>query len=367
MNIFRLDPGKISSRQAMFIIIVVILSTADVFLPTVVAMEAGRDAWIAVIIATALALAVALIALALGLRFPNQTLVQIFHTVFGKYAGWILAFVFVLMHPVFLTAITVGQIGVILKVAFMGKTPLLVFNGIIVLAAAYAVYHGLETIARVVEILFPIGIFTLAMVGLLVLTKVDFGNYLPILENGFGPPLLGAFRLLSFLLEGIVLLMLIPYVNQPKKLIVALVWVMVLLGVSLLIGVLAIGMFGARYTAVTTFAALSMVRQIKIGGFLDHLDAVIMTIWISGIYLKLAVLYYIACIGVAQLTRCNNYRVLIVPLGILVTVSSVTWFENIPQVFAYIREVWPGQSLLFGFVLPLVVLVVAAARGLKES
>ncbi|MBO8137243.1 MAG: GerAB/ArcD/ProY family transporter [Desulfotomaculum sp.] len=85
VDAFRLEAGKISARQLMFIIITFIISTADIFLPAIVAQQAGRDSWISVVVANAEAMVVAAVALSLGLRFPQLTLVGICQKVLGKW------------------------------------------------------------------------------------------------------------------------------------------------------------------------------------------------------------------------------------------------------------------------------------------
>lgn len=93
VDAFRLEAGKISARQLMFIIITFIISTADIFLPAIVAQQAGRDSWISVVVANAEAMVVAAVALSLGLRFPQLTLVGICQKVLGKWLGSILALI----------------------------------------------------------------------------------------------------------------------------------------------------------------------------------------------------------------------------------------------------------------------------------
>ncbi|MEG6614897.1 endospore germination permease [Peptococcaceae bacterium 1198_IL3148] len=367
MDVFTLDPGKISARQLLFIIITVIISTADVFLPAIVAAIAGRDAWISIIIATAEALVVAAVALALANRFPQKNLIQIIQIVLGKWLGWVTAFVFLFFYFVVLTGNSVAQISVIMKVAFMGSTPLSVFVILMILIAAYAVNQGIEVIARVTELLLPLGIGLLFLVGFLLIPRLEMENYFPIMTEGIGPIFNGATRLLSFLAEAIIILMLAPYLNEPKRLGSTLIWSILLLGGFMFIGVLAIGVFGVQQTSIMTFPALEMVRRIEIGQYFEHLDAIIVTIWVSGIYLKVVVLYYISCIGLAQLTGCQSYRSLVIPLGVFVSALSLSWTYDINSLINVITNSWPSEALLFQFLIPLILLVIAAVRGLKDE
>ena len=72
MNIKEAD--KISPYQLLLLLITMIISTADIFLPKFVAEEAMRDSWLSVIIGTIFSIIVANIFISLGKRFPNKTL-----------------------------------------------------------------------------------------------------------------------------------------------------------------------------------------------------------------------------------------------------------------------------------------------------
>lgn len=366
VSAYRLDPGKISPWQLLLILIVVVIATADIFLPSVVAQQSGRDSWVAVIIATALGLVIASVVLALSLRFPKQNLIEICHTVLGKWLGWAVALSIVLFF-IFFGIKTIGQSGLVIKTAFLTDTPLIVLNGLMVLIIAYAVYYGLETIARLCEILVPIGLLSVILVGVLVLPVVDFGRFLPVLDEGMGIVLTGSVRLSSWLAEVFVIMMLMPHLNQPRQAVKIVALAVGSLGVFMMVGVMAIGMFGAELVAIGTFPALHMIRVIAIVEFLDHLDSIIITIWMAGVFLKGSIILYFCCIGLAQLCGAKSYRPLIIPTGIIIAIGASQWFHDVSYMKDYLASAWPAQSLTIEFLIPLLLLTVAAARGLRED
>ncbi len=68
-----IENGKITARQLGFIAVTLVIATADVLLPALVALEAKQDAWISVIIATLVSLVVVTMIVTLGLRYPGST------------------------------------------------------------------------------------------------------------------------------------------------------------------------------------------------------------------------------------------------------------------------------------------------------
>jgi len=72
----RLEKGKISAFQLSLLSITAVIATADVFLPSYVAQEAQQDSWISVILGTASSMLIVMMFLALGLSFPDKTIIQ---------------------------------------------------------------------------------------------------------------------------------------------------------------------------------------------------------------------------------------------------------------------------------------------------
>ena len=75
---------RISPNQITVIIITLIISTVDIFLPNFVAREAKKDSWLSVIIAVAAVLPVVLIHLMLYRKYRESTLIEICKKTGGK-------------------------------------------------------------------------------------------------------------------------------------------------------------------------------------------------------------------------------------------------------------------------------------------
>ncbi len=67
---------KISVLQFSFLIITVILATADVFFPALAPQQAGRDSWFSVIIGTIISIIIVNIFISLALKYPDKTFVE---------------------------------------------------------------------------------------------------------------------------------------------------------------------------------------------------------------------------------------------------------------------------------------------------
>jgi spore germination protein KB len=343
-----------------------VVSTIDVFVPAVVAKVAGRDAWLSVILSVFYALITWMVALALASRFPDQTVIHYSRQILGRWLGGAVGLIFIIFF-FFGGASATRMMADIMATAFMSYTPLVVFAGSLVLVAGYAVFGGLEVIARVNEMLLPLGLGVLLFVGFGSLPNVDFARYLPVLERGLGPVNWGGIIIASTIAEMVIVLMLYPCVNDQPRVGISGLWAILGLGVAMQIGVLAIGLFSPEVTAVMNFPALEMVRSIKLGHAITHLDVVIMAVWMGGIFLKLALIYYVVVLGLAQWLGLSSYRPLVAPVGIWMVVFSLMGFHSLSDFITLEMKVFPGDSLFHTLLLPLFLLVAAWVRGFQRK
>lgn len=359
------EKGRISSRQLALLLFSTVISTITVYPPSLVAGVAGRDAWLAVVLATAYTLLLWWVIAALASRFPGETAVQYARQVLGRWLGSLVGMVFIFFF--FVLGFNVARVmGEIMTTAFMPRTPEVVIVAILVVLSAYAVYGGLEVIARVNEILLPVGVAVLLFVGASSLSTVDFANFLPLLEEGLRPVNWGGVLLLSFTGEVVLALMLFPFVQDREAVARDGALTIIGLGAAMQIGVLAIGLYTPEVAAKMVFPALEMVRGVSLGKLISHLDVLIMGVWIGGIFIKLAVLYYAAVLGLAQWLGLEDYRPLVAPTGVLLVAFSLLAYRTQGEYYTTaLMEVFPGQALIHEFCLPLLLLLVARLRGLR--
>ena len=356
-----LERGKITSIQLSFLLITLVIATADVFLPAFVAQEAGRDSWLSVILGTLIALITVSIILALGLRYPDKTIIQYSSEILGKPIGLLIS----ILYIYFLLENTRGvtrELGELFVIAFNPDAPMFIYNAVVVAVAAYAVLKGLEVIARVNQLLLPIGLGILLFVSMFNIPNMDFNNFLPVLYDGFKPVIRGSFLIKSYLLEVVVVLQLIPFVSKKDKIRRNTLIAVILLGLSLMVGTLTIAVFGP-VTKNFLFPALEFVRYAGTGQFFRNLDISIMGVWIAGIFIKISVFYYCSVLALAQLLNFKSYKPLIIPIGALTLCLSMYSPKTLFQALYFMRFIYPFFVMLIAFVLPTLLLTVSLIRG----
>ncbi len=206
------EEGIISNRQAVLLIVSTILPTSFMFLPSIMYQEARQDTWISILLVTIFGLAAGPVFASLGSRFPGRTIIQYSETILGRLAGKILAFTY-LFFFFYADTFIIRQFGEFLSSVLMLETPISVFIIGIIFTSGYAVYSGLEVLARVNEIILPLVLVLIILIAGMVLPEMDSANFLPLLEKGFLPPLKGAFPAALFFSQSTVMLMFIPFLR----------------------------------------------------------------------------------------------------------------------------------------------------------
>lgn len=326
-----LEGGKINSRQAIFLIIMTTVATAIIFLPSKIYSDATQNSWLSVLIVGSFALVLAYIISDLGLMFRDQTIIQYSETItgklFGKVFGLLLCISF--LH---VDAIIIREFADLLVGAFYPDTPKIFFVIAIIFTSAYALFHGLEAIARVNEILFPIFFISIISIFLLSINDMNFENLTPFLADGIIPVLKGAYSQMTWYTEIVVLAVFIPFLNIPekaKKISFLSMFFLILLGFTSMIGIITV--FGEK-TASLTFPFLSLGRYVSIADFIERLDSFILLIWVAGVFIKISVFHYCAVLSLSQLFNLRDYKPLIMPTGAILAVFSIILWSNTTQV-----------------------------------
>lgn len=362
---FILETGRISGRQVSLLLIVIIVSTSLLFPPTIVARLAQQDAWLSVVLALPVGLLVGALVVGLSRRFPGLTLVEYSQVVLGPWAGRVigLAFVWWFLH---VAAIVAREMGTLLTTAVFDQTPIEVIIFLMVMLTASAVRNGIETLARSNDFMFWIQLGSYLAVLALVTPQVIPQNLTPVLERGIGPILQGSWVAGSWMGEVVIVSMFLPFLDYQRQAGASIIWALGLV-TAITAGSIAMALFvlGPATAGRLTVAVLTLARLVSVGRIIERMDAIIMVIWVLGLFIKISAFYYAASLGLAQILSLRDFRPVVLPLGLLIAVLSLLLFRNTPQLVDFLGFAWPSYSVtIFEVGLPALLLALALARGL---
>jgi spore germination protein KB len=321
---------KIANRQLLFILFMMRTIFAIAFLPVLTTADALQDAWASAVISFfGAALLVAVIG-GLGVRFPEQTVVQYSQKLLGRWAGKAVSLL-PLGAFLFMAATDVRIYTEALTTLFLTETPLGFIIGTMVFAAALAAYAGIETIGRAADLFFPL--FILMVFASLAMAVPQawllLHNLEPVLARGAGPVLRGAATPIAVISQYMVLTMLIPAVTEPKRALRTALGALVLSSaLLLLITVFTVTVLGPHKGARSSYPFLSLVRSLQAGEFLERIEALAMFAWGFAHFVGLAVFLYCGARGLSQVLGLKSYRILIGPMAVIWVTLGVQGYRN---------------------------------------
>ncbi|MDQ0215819.1 spore germination protein KB [Oikeobacillus pervagus] len=355
---------KINAYQFLVIVIFFTIGTSILTVPSGLAEDARQDAWIVAIVGTVLGLFVIWIYNKLGLMFPNMTFIKMNIEIFGIWLGKIISLIFVTM-PFLYTSIVLIYNGNFLLIHMMPNTPILAVNILMVIIVVMGVRLGIETIGRAAEI-FVLFFFILFIILVVFISpQIKLENIQPVFETDMKTVLHASISLVvTSSLSSVVLLMIFPaLVNQPEEASKSFYIGNILGGlVIIIITVLSILVLGADTTERQTYPSFMLARKINIGHIIQRIEGTIAIMWFISIYFKTVLYFYASVLGTAQILNMKQYRPLILPFGLIITVLSIIMYVNVgKQQDFYINFTIP-YSLTLGFFLPLIMLVVGVFK-----
>lgn len=346
---------------------IMILSSELLVMPGTVLATAGTGSYIAIALATIGGFGVAWLIGSLCEKRPEYTAPELFSSLLKRPLAIFLA----LSYAVFwiLTAIQViRQGGELIKVAFLPETPLFIIILTLNCVAGYGAYIGLEGLSRFNTFVIPTIFFTIFSIGLANYNHFQIDYLLPLADKGFGPIFSSAIGPLAFYGQISVLLILSPEIQgiQRKIPLYKAILVTGILLETVMIFILLIG--GDRLASHYYFPTLQLARVIFIGNTVRGFDALIMTIWVTAVSVKLAVWFYAIVKILGDLFKLQNRRALLAPLLLLDSMLSYTGISNTLEMGPYLSWIWaPFALLTFEVGIPLILLALAIVKKKHPS
>ncbi len=353
---------ELTDYQWFAVIVCAVLGAGITILPRTVAISAGRDGWLSIILAGAGACLFALLLWLLCRKFPTKTLPEISVAVLGRLLGTAVSVLYILYAFVLAGAIMRVFVEII-DTWVLVWTPDYVFYLLLLGVTVYVARMGATTLARLMEIITLLTVVVF-LIWLTPLGEFNSLHLLPVGAEGVVAIAEGALEAFFSFLGFEALLVFYPLIaNQQKVLkvtLIALVFITLLYAGNV---ILTFGVLGVEHTMLQKWPVISYLRVGSLP-FARRVDTVVLFFWTAQIMGEAAVQYFAGTYSLAVLTgrRFHDIWTLVCwPAVFLVAAAP----QSLGQVFKVVDLVgrW-GGALVLGIVLLL--LAVAQVRGLDE-
>lgn len=358
--------GHFGSSEAFSLITIVLITKIFYASPLAIINQLGTAAWYGTLVSCTTALSVFTLVYFLMKRFPGQDLYQIFEIVTGKVVGktLILIFAFYLLYK---TGVNIAEFLAILKVYGLPFTPPSFLIAAFLLVVIAMAYVGLEGIARVANLFFPMVMGGLVLILLLSIPNYDFNFLKPYLGYGLRETIITGMIRASAYDEIIFLAIIINSIHGLKKFKKVGLSSLILTGLvfsTCLACILAAFQFTVGSEHLSGMFQLS--RVIYLTRFLQRVEAIFLIIWVVTSVVMVSFIFYITLSSYCRAFNISNHRPLILPFAFL-TFLVAMFPDNIAEVLEIHVKVLREFSSLILFSIPVMVLVIALIRGKKGA
>lgn len=354
------EKEKISQRQLTVLVMMFFIGSSILISPSGLAFEAKQDAWLAAILSVCIGLLIVYLYVSLSNRFTLMTLAQYSELVLGKWMGKLVSLLYSIYFFI-LSSLVLRNLGDFLTIYDLPHTPIETIHILFLLLVVMAVRLRVETFARTAEIFFPFVILIALFVVILIMPQIHLTNMQPVFEGGIKPIIRGSIPLLGTpIFELVVFLLILPAVNRKKGEKTGFLKGYLLGGSIIIIySMLTILVLGVDISTRKIFPTYVLAKQINVGDFFQRLEAIVSILWFITIFIKITICFYASAICMAQSLKINDYRILILPLSMIMIVLSLVAYPNTTYFLTVIGSTWPYIASVFGLFLPLLLLIIS--------
>ncbi|WP_150275742.1 GerAB/ArcD/ProY family transporter [Paenibacillus tepidiphilus] len=362
-----LEKGRISTAQMVTLGAFTLIGDMALVYPSVMTAGSGQDAWIAGLISIPLGLVTIKLMVSVADIDADKNLVELSRMILGKWAGNAVA-AFYLLFFLLAGSTYIREIEDFMCTQIYEGTPGGVIRFMAIFLLVYGLQKGLETLGRAAQIFLPFFVVFLILLFVLLFPDVRLERLYPIMNTPV-PDMLHTVMFGVFYPFGelCVFFMVYPYARKQSTTGRDIFLTLTLSAVALnLILFLSLTVLGVYFSEHEFYAAYILAQRINVGNFLQRIEALMATTWIISTYFKTALYYYAFVLGTAEFFKMKSYQPLIFPVAFLLYGLSYLIAEDI---IFYVKEIpafWVDWDFTYGFVLPLLLLIVHSLRKRKS-
>lgn len=330
------EHGKLTERQFAGIIANTLIGAGSLVLPRTLTAAAGTGAWIAVLIGGGLSLIVMMIIIRLGLRFPEETLMEYGTHITNKWIGKSIGFI-LCTYWLILAAMVIRVFSSMLVSAVLLDTPMEVIVIAMLVVVVYFIRHDIQVIGRINELYFIFIIIPIIFGILLAISEVNPIRLMPLMGGNGIVNLVsaGVSSFFSFLGFEIIVILIPSITTQKLTYNYGFKGIISPLVVYMTIVILSVGIFGVEELQNLTWPTLELIKVTPFPGLvLERLEVVFIAFWVVAIFTTSGNILYSSIIGYSQIFNIEEHKTLIFPLLPIVFLIAM-YPDSIYTVFEY--------------------------------
>ena len=120
-------------------------------------------------------------------------------------------------------------------------------------------------------------------------------------------------------------------------------------------------LFGRLITNLQ-FPVFEAARYINIGSFFEHIESIVIAVWVLGGFVQLSAFFYMLVLGTTQWLTLPSYKPFILPIAFLIILFSVWSIPSFEEMIRGMSTTVPFYFLTIQLIIPIFLLSVAVIR-----
>lgn len=359
--------NKISLRQLQALLILEVFGFGVVDLPRRLTGFAGHDGWASVLFAVIFIIILTAIMTHTVKLFPETSFYELSREILSRPIGVVVSLLFAL-RLILLAAFNLRIFAEIINQIMLPTTPFAVIFASMLMIAAYGAAKGMETRARMAEVLILIALLPLGFVFVMSGRDIDFSNLMPLMVTPFENILTGSLSAF-FAFSGIEVLLLVgPFLARPKHLTKSSIQAVATIGIfMIIITVATIARFGHANVVHQMWPVLKMMDTVGlVGSVIDRQGVFIMTFWIISAYATINAALFFSSLLLKDVVKKGRHSWYI--LGFIPIIAIIAYLPaNLTAVFRYFDLINSTLGVTTMVIVPLLLLLVSKIRRLGHG
>ncbi|WP_139999702.1 GerAB/ArcD/ProY family transporter [Paenibacillus paridis] len=330
---FTRTDDKISTRQTAIFITDSVLGAGILTLPrSVIESAQTPDVWLSVLVGGFIVLMVSLVMVKLSQQFPNNTVYQYAKRIVGTVPGGMLS-VCLIIYFIVIAGFEVRVFAEVTIYFLLEGTPIWAIVIPFIWVGAYICLGGINSIARVFQIIFPISILILVLSYFLSIRLFEIDNLRPVLSEGLLPVFKGLKSTVLVFTGCEVIMILVAHMQHPERAVKAtFAGIGIPLVLYLMTVVVVIGGMSIDSVMNSTWPTIDLLRSFEIAGLIfERFEFPFLVIWMMQLFCNFTSFYYHASLGISQVF---GVRILPVIFGLIPAIFITALLpERINEVF----------------------------------
>jgi len=336
--------SKISARQATALLTTLILSTAVLVVPAITLTRADQGAWLSMLFATLAAVPLITSYSSLSTFAPNLRLTDRLILLVGPLLGRTLSLGFSLFL-LFTMSTVIREGSLLVRIIFLPETPLEVIIAGLSILSLYGAWLGPQALARMNTLYLPLLFLTFFVLSIGAFSKPHWYFLWPPWEKGLSDLVAAAVIPLAWLGETSLLLFMSPDISDLKahRWKIPLYACLLAGGFLILTLVMILNTFGPNLGSLYAFPLLQIGRTF--GENIRGIDALIMSIWVVGVFQKLALWLHYSIQEIGYIFKLQNPKALLPPTMILQNFLGLGTLYSVGELHSYLERYWSYLAL----------------------